>query len=355
MAADVDHVVHAPGDPVVAILITAAAVAGEVGAGIGAEVGVDETLVVAIHGTHLARPGIQQHQVAFGRAFDEGAIGIHQGRLHAEERQAGRTGLEVGGTGQRADEDAAGFGLPPGIDHRTACVADHVVIPAPGFGIDRLADAAQQTQRLARGAFHRCLAFTHQGADGGGRGVEDGDLVLVDDVPEPRHVGIVGDAFEHHRGRAVGQRTIDDVTVAGDPAHVGRAPVDVVLAQVEHSFVRIRGEQQVAAGGVQHALGLAGGTGGVEDEQRIFRVHRFGRAFGRLRIHHRIEPAITRHLHVHGAAGVAHDEDRFDRVGTRQFQRSVHVGFQWHFLATAQAFVGGDDELGAAVGHAIGD
>ena len=56
MAGDVQHVVHAAGDPVVAILVAAAAVAGEIFAGVLDEIGFDKTLVVAIDGAHLARP-----------------------------------------------------------------------------------------------------------------------------------------------------------------------------------------------------------------------------------------------------------------------------------------------------------
>ena len=56
VARDVDHVVDAAGDPVIAVRVAAAAVAGEVLAGIGLEVGVDEALVIAIDGAHLPRP-----------------------------------------------------------------------------------------------------------------------------------------------------------------------------------------------------------------------------------------------------------------------------------------------------------
>jgi hypothetical protein len=56
MAGNVDHVVDAAGDPVIAVGVAAAAVAGEVLARIGLEVGVDEALVVAIDRAHHARP-----------------------------------------------------------------------------------------------------------------------------------------------------------------------------------------------------------------------------------------------------------------------------------------------------------
>ena len=56
VAADVQHVIDAAGDPVIAVFIAAATVAGEVCAGIGAEVGFEEALVVAVDGAHLAGP-----------------------------------------------------------------------------------------------------------------------------------------------------------------------------------------------------------------------------------------------------------------------------------------------------------
>src|SRR5205085_10033281 len=51
----VDHIVDAPGDPPVAVGVAARAVAGEVRAREGLEIGVDEALVVAVHRAHLDR------------------------------------------------------------------------------------------------------------------------------------------------------------------------------------------------------------------------------------------------------------------------------------------------------------
>ena len=178
--------------------------------------------------------------------------------IDAEEGQRRRAGLERDRAGQRRNQNAAGLGLPPGIDDRAAAVADHAVIPFPGFRIDRLADRAEQPQRGARGLLHRLVARLHQRADRGRRGVEDVDLVLVDDLPEPRHGRIVRHAFEHQRGGAVGERPIDDIAVAGDPADVGGAPVDVAVVIVEHVLVGHRGVDQIAAGGVQHAFRPSG-------------------------------------------------------------------------------------------------
>ena len=220
-------------------------------------------------------------------------------------------GFEIGGAGQGRDQDAAGFGLPPGIDDGAAAIAHHAVIPQPGFRIDRLAHAAQQAQGGAAGLLHRRVAVAHQGADGGGRGVEDVDLVLVDHLPEARGGGIVGHAFEHQGGGAVGQRAIDDIAVAGHPADIGGAPIDIAFVIIEHILMGIGGPEQIAARGVQHALGLAGRARGVKNEQRVFRVHRFGRAVGGDLGRFLVIPDVAAVFHRHLAAGALdHDHGR---------------------------------------------
>lgn len=48
--------------------------------------------------------------------------------------------------------------------------------------------------------------------------------------------------------------------MAGDPADVSGAPVDVLLVVVEHVAEGGGGVQQVTGGGVQHAFWFAGRT-----------------------------------------------------------------------------------------------
>src|SRR5690606_14010810 len=94
---------------------------------------------------------------------------------------------------------------------------------------------------------------------------------------------------------------------------------------------------------------------GVEDEQRILGVHALRLALRRLAIDHVVEPAVARGLHVDRAAGMAHHQHGLDGIGARQLQRGVDVGLQRDLLGPAQALVGGDDQLAAAVGDAVGD
>ena len=144
-------------------------------------------------------------------------------------------------------------------------------VPHPRLGVDRLADAtrapAATTGRTSAGIV---VAPLHERADRRRRRVEDRHLVLLDDLPPAALVRGVRRALVHHLRRAVGHRSVDDVRVAGHPADVGGAPVDVGLGvDVVHDRVRVGGLREVPAGGVEDALRLPGRPGRVEDEERV--------------------------------------------------------------------------------------
>ena len=82
--------------------------------------------------------------------------------------------------------------------------------------------------------------------------------MIVNDLPEAGKIGPVGSALVHQNGSAVLQGPVHDIGVAGYPADVGRAPVNVVVAQIEDVFCGDVGLHGVAARGVQQAFGLSG-------------------------------------------------------------------------------------------------
>ena len=98
---------------------------------------------------------------------------------------------------------APGFGLPVGVDDGAAFVADFGVEPDPGLGVDGLADRAEEAERGEGVAFEPLLAPLNKGADGSGGGVEDGDFVGGDDLPEAVVFGEVGGSLVHKDGCAV--------------------------------------------------------------------------------------------------------------------------------------------------------
>src|SRR5690606_27478117 len=119
------------GDPVIPVLIAACAITGKIDTFVGTEVGINQTLMIAVDGANLAGPGALDHQIAITDTMHFVAVIVEQRRFDAEERAGGRTWLEVGGAGKRGDHDRAGLGLPPGIDDRAAAIADDMVVPLP--------------------------------------------------------------------------------------------------------------------------------------------------------------------------------------------------------------------------------
>ena len=113
------------------------------------------------------------------------------------------------------------------------------------------------------------------GAESRGGHKEAIHAVVLDDPP--KHAGIRGAhrlALEEHRRAAAQQRAVNDVgvpdhpaDVRGGPEHVARIdPVDGLHAPVQR--------HRMAAVVAHHALGLAGGAGGVEDVERVMGIHR---------------------------------------------------------------------------------
>ena len=209
-----------------------------------------------------------------GLVHDPGAdAGQRPGRAAGLEVRVGRGGGEDGGTG---------FGLPPGVHHRGRAGAHVVPEPAPRLGVDGLADGAEQPDGGEVVAGRDAVREpAHQRPDQGGRGVVLRDAVAFDDFEVPARVRGVGRALEDHLGGAVGERAVELVGVGGDPGEVRRAPVDVLVPQgrvrVAEEVLEAPGRlREVAAGGVDQALGLSGGAGGVHDEQRRLGVERLG-------------------------------------------------------------------------------
>ncbi len=266
----VHDVIHAPQQPQCAIGVELRAVTCEVPAGEPRPVGLLVALGVTPDAAEHSRPRLGQHEVPAAAVADGATLLIdHVGRDSGERAHRGSR-LGAGHAGQRGDHDAARLGLPPGVDDRARVATDHLAVPHPRLGVDRFAHRSEQAKRGQILALRQVISPLHERADRGGGGVQDRDLVALDDVPPAILLGGVGRSLVHDLGHAVGERAVDDVRVAGDPADVSSAPVHVSIGfQIEHVAMRVRDLGEVATTGVQDALGLTRGARGVEDEERV--------------------------------------------------------------------------------------
>ena len=170
--------------------------------------------------------------------------------------------------------------------------------------------------------------------------------MFIDNLPKTRGIRVVRHAFEDQASGAIGQRPVNDIAVPGDPANVGGAPVNVTFVVVEYVLVGHRGHQQVAAGAVQHPLGLTGGAGGVEDKQRVFGVHWLGWAIAVCFAQGLVVPNVAPFNPVDFTLGTFDHHHRGDRRAA--LQGFVDVGLERYVFATAYAFIGSDHR--AAIG-----
>ena len=170
----------------------------------------------------------------------------------------------------------------------------------------------------------------------------------------PPHVlvGIVRRALVHDAGRAVRERPVDDVAVAGDPADVGRAPVDVLVRlQVEDVRCVNADAEQVAARRVEDALRLRRRARRVEHEERVLGVELLRLAVRVRRLERLVVPDVAPLLHLAVGAGRLDDEDRLDRGDVADLL--VDGRLDRRRLALAARAVDGDQRLRVRKLHAL--
>jgi len=105
---------------------------------------------------------------------------------------------------------------------------------------------------------------------------------------------------------------------------------------------------------VQHALRLACGPGRVEDEERVFGIHRFGRAIGRHGGSDLVQPMVPALGHADFRAGAADDQHLLDHaIGDLRCRVGIHL--ERHLAPAAHALIGGDQHFGFTVDDAASE
>lgn len=238
-------------------------------------------------------------------------------------------------------------------------LANHLKVPFPHLGRDRLPDRPQNPQR--RHAGHVTVApgrALEQPERRGGR-VKVRHAVRRYDIPAARGARVRRGALENDGRDAQQERGVHGIGVAGDPAEVAGAKVAVAVVHVECVFPRDGRAQEVAGRAVQHALGLSGRARGVEQEEGVFRVDGLGCHVRLPFFHLLVPPQITARREGYvaggggGSAGPLVDQDVCDAAVVVALQREVHDSFEADGLAATPRLVGGDDDFAPGVQDAV--
>ena len=141
--------------------------------------------------------------------------------------------------------------------------------------------------------------------------------------------------------------------MAGDPADICGAPIDIVVLDVEDGFKGRRDMGEVAAGRVQNALGTAGCAARVENEERVFGVE-LGRRTFRVRLGHGlVVPDVAALLEGDGLLSALDDDYFFNRG--RLCDSFVDGVLEREGRALPVATVGSHDELRFGIVDAVGE
>ena len=309
--------------------------------------------MVTVNGAHLTRPRVFDAENAFSFGlvdlFTSGRV--EQNWLHTKERCGCRTRLRRGCTRKRCQHVTTSFGLPPCVNDRTCAFADNIVVPVPSFRVDRLTHGAEDAERRQVVFLNKLFAHAHQRTDRGRCSVELSNFVLFTNSPETASVWVGRNAFEHQGGAAVSERTVDDVGVASNPTHVSGTPVYVAFMVVEGVFVGHRCVDQITTGRVHNALRLTSRTRGVENEQRVFCVHRTCRALWRSVGHEVFHVNVTA-INPSGLITSVFHNKATHLVRAVQ-KRCVTVGFQCSATTTTRSGVSSDNNLRTRVVDAV--
>src|SRR5262249_22763540 len=150
--------------------------------------------------------------------------------------------------------------------------------------------------------------------------------VSCNELPEPISPRPVGCPFVHHYGGPQREGSVYHVGMACYPTDIGRAPEDVLLFEIEDILRRAGHLREIASRGVNDALGLARGTGRIEDEQHIFGIHCLGRTVRQFAVEQLVPPVVTppSHVDVRSRRLLRRGGARLDR---RMLKGAVPTGF----------------------------
>lgn len=245
-----------------------------------------------------------------------------------------------------------GLGLPVGVDNVALLLSDNLKVPLPDLSSNGLTHRAQNSE-VSKLASDVLVAGTLEQSEGSRGDVELGDVVALNDIPVSGEVREGGSTLEDDGRDTEHQRGVDDIGVASDPTDITTTEVSVALVDIEDVLAGHGSAKQVTGSGVQNTLGLASGTRGVEEEERVLRSHGLGREVVGPLLNLLVPPEVTAGGPGDLGTSALVDEDVLDvRALLKSIVDNLLGADQ---LATSLALVGGDDNLAAGIDNTVAE
>src|ERR1700730_9796777 len=370
MAGDIDDIVYAAEDAIVSV-------SGENGA-VGSIVGPvapvlalrilvvllvilrHEALGISPNGLHDAGPGIANTDVAghVRARFYLVPFLIPNYRIDSQGGRTGAPGFHEIECRLGSAQEAAGFGLPPGVHDDRLALAHDLVVPLPDLRLNGFANGSHMLEAVVVNLGFVTAGFAKH-ADGRGGSVENVDVQAFGDAPGAAGVGELRDTLIEDAGGRQSHRAVDDIGMAGDPSDVGHAPVDIFGMNVLVVLGGAGDVGEIAPCSMLAALRLAGGTARVHEEERGFSVLRDRLDdVGAIVFQDFVDEEVA--SHDHGRLGYIFsrialpDQDLFDFLAflSGGVHGDIGAGFVIHPFPVAVVAVGIDEHAAAGIGGA---
>lgn len=160
--------------------------------------------------------------------------------------------------------------------------------------------------------FDEMVAGSLEQSESRGCNVELGDLVLLNDVPVSREIGVRGGTLKDEGRHTEQERSVDAISVTGNPTNITCRTHNISLVDIEDVLPGHGSAQEVSGSRVHDTLGGTSRTRGVEQEQRILRGHECRGAVTGVLGELLVPPEITTFGHGHLRTCPLEDEHIFD-------------------------------------------
>src|SRR5215831_19061367 len=236
MTGDVENIVDPTNDPKVPVLVTPCTIAGQIVAFELVPILLLVAVAVTVNCSQHRRPRFANDQFPSDVGPHFFSSFVDNSGVDSEKGKSAATGFGGDCAWQWRDHDRSGLGLPPSVDDWTPIGPDLFSIPHPSLRVNRFTYRSEQSKRRKVMFLDPLVAPADKRSNGCRCRVENANAVRFDNSPEPIRLRPIWRSFVHQGRRAISERTVDHVTMSGDPSDVGCAPIGIIVAEIKDVF-----------------------------------------------------------------------------------------------------------------------